>query len=145
MDFYGQLVLEHGPRLAAAAGDAAAGDARSMMADGKHGHADGHNGVVGHVADRPAMATGIFVVAYRRKQPCAYRCVLFNLHQLPSHRNDIINADLGAGVKQLSTSVKGGKSGPIGVLALFRSFAHWPAAEISAGPPGEFALPVTHV
>jgi hypothetical protein len=73
MDFYGRLVLEHSPRLAASASDAAAGDARSMMADGKHGHADGHNGVVGDVADRPAMATGIFVVAYRRKQPCAYR------------------------------------------------------------------------
>lgn len=124
MDFCGQLVLEHGPRLAAAVGDAAAGDARSTMADGKHGHADGHNGVVGHVADRPAMATGIFVVAYRRKQPCAYRCVLFNLHQLPSHRNDISNADLGAGVKQLSASVKGGER------------AHWCIALFTLLPIG---------
>lgn len=68
---------------------------------------------MGDVADRPAMATGIFLVAYRRKQPCAYRRVLFNLHQLPSHRNDISNVDLGAGVKQLSASVKGGGAGPL--------------------------------
>ena len=56
-----------------------------------------------------------------------------NLHQLPSHRNNISNADPGGG------------SGPIGVLTHFRSFAHWLVTEISVGPPGEFALPVTHV
>ena len=104
---------------------------------GKHGHADGRNGSMVDVADRPGDGDGDYLGGVQRPgggNPAPIVALSSNLHQLPSHRNDFSNADLGEGGKRAHWCI-----------SPFSLFCHWLVAEISSGLPGEFALPVTHV